>query len=192
MGKAYSKAARRRRLKHGTRDLAKPKSQVTLARWDQGATGQANRVGLVTEERGDRDAKTGKIINPNSVKGVRRVDMLEVYHKRGWISDRGYTAGEALRDAWSATQCGKGVDLSQDRVDATAKPDAAIAMQIDRVSRLLSISRRIPADDEAILHAVACEGRAISHLRQYRGMYHEKGKTHLREALDRLAKAMGG
>lgn len=185
---------KRKRLKRGTRDLAKPRAEVSLAepRWDQGAAGRANRIGLVTEERGDRDTATGKRINPNGVKGVRRVDMLEVYHKRGWISDRAYTAGEAIRNAWEATQQGKGADLSDVRVDRTPKADAAIDIKIDRVSKLVMLSKHIPTADMSIVFAVACEGRAISHLPEYRHRRHEAGKQHLREALERLASATGG
>lgn len=181
------------RLKTGTRDLAKPKGAVSLSspKWDQGATGQANRQDLVTEERGDRDPDTGKVINPNGVKGVRRVDMLETYHQRGVISDRGYTAGEALRDAWAGTQRSRGTDYSAPIVDSTSKPDAHIGIQIDRVSRYLDVSKRIAPQDKAILTAVVSEGRAIAHLLEYRGLSHDRGKVHLREALERLADAMG-
>lgn len=186
--------SKRKRLKHGTRDLAKPRAAVSLAepRWDQGAAGIANRIGLVAEGRGDRDASTGKQINPNGVKGVRRVDMLEIYHKRGWISDRAYTAGEGIRNAWEATLQGKGADLSDVRVDRTPKADAAIDIRLDRMSKLVMLSKHIPTTDMSIIFAVACEGRAISHLPQYRHRRHEAGKQHLREALERLAAATGG
>ncbi len=186
--------ARGAKLKHGTKVNAKPKSEVSLSqpRWDQGAAGQANRLGLVTEERGDVDADTGKTINPNGVRGVRRVNMLEVYFKRGVISRRGYTAGEALRAAWDATMQGKGSDISDVRVDRTPKADAAIDIRIDRLSRLLLISKHVPTCDIGIVFAVVCEGRAIGHLPMYRHRRHDAGKRHLFAALERLAAAMGG
>lgn len=188
-------AAKRKRakLKNGTRrDLVKPASAVSLSppRWDQGATGPANRIGLVTEERGALDPDKGRV-NPNGVKGARRVDMLEIYHARGWISDRGYTAGETLRDAWAGTQRGKGMDYTAERVDSTPKPDASIDIQIDRVSRLVSLSKRIHPDDHDIIYTVAYEQRPIAHLRQYRGRNHEAGKRHLFSAFERLADALG-
>lgn len=181
------------KLKKGTRDLAKSKGRVSLAspRWDQGAMGPANRIGLKTEGRGPRDAKTGKVVNPNGVKGVRRVDMLEIYHGRGWISDRGYTAGEQLRDAWAATQKGKGMDWSAERVDSTSRPDATIDIQVERVSRLAQVTRCIQSGDEGILWAVVGEGRAIGHMPRYRAERHDEGRQHLCGALDRLADAMG-
>ena len=182
----------KRKLKNGTNAKAKPKGQVSLARWDQGAMGAANRIGLVTEQRGHVDADTGETINPNGVKGVRRVDMLEVYHQRGWITDKGYTAGEALRDAWSMVHRAKGTDYTAVRVDSSSKPDAQVAILIDRVSRYHAVARRIAKGDEEILACVVEEGRAIAHLRQYRGAAHDAGKRHLCAALDRLALAMGG
>jgi hypothetical protein len=154
--------------------------------------GAANRIGLVTEQRGHVDADTGETINPNGVKGVRRVDMLEVYHQRGWITDKGYTAGEALRDAWSMVHRAKGTDYTAVRVDSSSKPDAQVAILIDRVSRYHAVARRIAKGDEEILACVVEEGRAIAHLRQYRGAAHDAGKRHLCAALDRLALAMGG
>lgn len=194
IGKAVQYAGTRAkpRLKVGTNVNAQKKGSVSLAvpRWDQGATGPANRAGLVTEGRGVTDPETGSVINPNGVKGARRVDMLETYHRRGWISDRGYTAGEALRDAWAENQKGQGNDWSMERVDSTPKPDAHIAIQIERVAKLVSVSRLVTADDMGILFAVACDGHAISRLKRYRGANHERGKAHLREALERLADAL--
>ena len=200
MSKAIESAAKwadaksKMRLKHGTCTKAQKRGDVSLAkpRWDQGATGQANRVGLVSEARGDVDPDTGERVNPNGVKGVRRVDTLELYHKRGVISDRGLTAGEALRDAWTSTQRSKGTDYAATRVDSTSKPDANIDIQIDRVSRYLAVAKHIEAGDKAILAAVVGEGRTVAHLKQYRRENLSKGMAHLRAALDRLAVAMGG
>lgn len=160
--------------------------------WDHGATGQANRIGLVVEERGEVDATTGKVTNPNKVTGVRRYDMLEVYHKRGWISTEGYNAGELLRMAWLKTQVGICAPWLRERVDSTPKPDAAVAIQIDRVSALVRISCMVPAEDDRIVTAVCGHGSAIGSLSEYRGRRHEEGKAHLRAALERLARRIEG
>ena len=186
------KRKRRTRLKSGTRVTAQPASQVSLARWDRGAMGQANRIGLVEEERGERDIATGKVINPNDVRGARRVDMLETYHLRGVITDRGYTAGEALRDAWAGTQRAPGTDWSQTRVDSTPKPDKHIDILVDRVSKYHWIARLVHKDDLRILTAVVEEGRIIASLPEYRALNYDKGKAHLRAALERLADQMEG
>ena len=186
------KRKRRTRLKSGTRITAQPASQVSLARWDRGAMGQANRIGLVEEERGELDIATGKVINPNDVRGARRVDMLETYAARGVISPRGYTAGEALRDAWCQTQRSKGVDWSSTRVDSTPKPGSFTAIMIDRVSKYDSIHRLVAREDARILAAVCEDGAAITVLPEYRNLNYDKGKAHLRAALERLADQMEG
>lgn len=178
------------RLKVGTNANAKPKEEVTLARWDGGATGPANRVGLVKEPRGTINPETGQISNPNNIIGMRRVDVLELYHRRGVISDRGLTAGEKLRDAWAGTMRGKGGDLSDIRVDRTAKADDQIDIRIERISKYHAIAKLIPNADKKLLIAVVGEGHTIAWLKQYRGGKLDKGKAHLRAALDRLADAM--
>lgn len=176
-----SRASKRRAMKG--------RKPVTVAQspWDHGADGPANRVGLVVEERGEIDPKTGKMQNPNGVTGVRRVDMLEIYHKRGWISTQGYNAAELLRTAWLRNEIGKCPPWLRERVDSSPKPDTAVTIQIDRMSALMRISRLVPADDERIVGCVCYGGNAIGSLREYRGSNHESGKAHLRKALDGLA-----
>lgn len=182
--------AKKRKLPPNTK--VQSAGDVTLARWDQGAMGPANRIGLVTEERGDTDPKTGRKINPNGVKGVSRYDMLTVYHKRGILSKRAFSAGETLRNAWEATQRGRGADLSGERVDSTSKPDATIAIHIDRVSKLVGFSRMVSTDDRELIETVAYHERPVSHLSKYRGLNHAKGVEHMQAAFERLADRMEG
>lgn len=170
----------------------KPKMTLAETPWDHGATGPANRIGLVIEERGDLDPDSGKLTNPNKVTGARRYDMLEIYHKRGWISTEGYNAGELLRMAWLKTQAGICAPWLRERVDSTPKPDAAVAIQIDRVSALVRISRMVAPEDDRIVTAVCGSGASIGSLPEYRGRRHEEGKAHLRAALDRLSQRMEG
>lgn len=177
MSKAKRRAGRKRNV-----PVTMPVSD-----WDHGAEGQANRIGLVVEKRGDVDPDTGEVVNPNGITGARRVDMLEIYARRGWISTRGYNAGEMIRAAWLGTEKGRGNDWTRERVDSSPKPDASIAIQIDRMSALIRVSRLVPAEDERIVDCVCCQGNAIGQLREYRGSQHERGKSHLRDALERLA-----
>lgn len=191
-------AKKRRRLKHGTKATAKPRAQVRLnpAPWDMGADGPASRSresDVVEAADPEVVPETGEVKrrNPNGVTRRQFYDMLDVYHRRGWISASGFEAGKKLRAAWEATEKGIGNDWSKERVDSSPKPDAAIAIQIDRMSALVGITRRIPQGDYRILINVACEGQAIGRLREYRGFHHEAGKAHLRDALDRLACRIG-
>lgn len=79
----------KRKLKNGTRYQAASISTVTttIAPWDMGATGPANRAGLEQEAATELDPETGKETpNPNRVKRMRRVDMLEVCAGRATIN----------------------------------------------------------------------------------------------------------
>jgi hypothetical protein len=168
----------------------RPAGKVSLAampdHWDMGAKGPANRVNLVQEPVTWTNEK-GEQVNPNNVKRMRRVDMLQKYARDEVITNRQLIAGATLRDAWSKTELGQGRDYSDPVVDSSPKPDQAIDIRIDRMSAYLSVSKLVPPEDKEILQAVACEGRAIAHLRQYRYRNVPKGKAHLAEALERLA-----
>lgn len=166
---------------------------VTLASspWDHGATGPANRVGLVVEDRGEVDPKTGKMRNPNGVTGVRRVDLLEYWHKRGSISTEGFNAGEALRNAFEATMRSKPALPGNDRVQSSPKPDHAVDIMVDRISAFERIMRHVAMKDREIISACVLDNATPAAIRGYRGAGYRKGLAHLREALDRLADALG-
>jgi hypothetical protein len=176
----------------------KPKPPITIkpSPWDHGATGPANRFGLVEEERGEVNAK-GKIVNPNGIKGVRRVDMLEFWSKRGTITPGGYNAAIALRAAFENTQRSPGTSFEQDRVDSSPKPDHAVTIQIDRISGFHRINRYLARDDTALVHHVVLGGGTpatfrIKGVRPYHGANYPAGLAELSAALERLHKAMGG
>ena len=167
---------------------------ITLS-WDMGATGIANSIGLVVEDRGEVDAKTGKRVNPNGVKGVRRIDMLEYYHRQGIISHRGHNAGCALRNAWEDTMRAPGWN-DNDRVQSSPKPDHQIAIQIDRVSKLHNAWRKVPREHAAMIEHIAIDrgsisGVRIKGVRPYLGANNAKGKEMLGIAFEDLADAMG-
>lgn len=153
--------------------------------WDQGATGPANRINLITEERGEVDPVSGKIINPNGVKGVRRVDMLEVWHRRGVISSAGYNAAEKLRDAYEGTLRAGGWPDSE-RVQSSPKPDMAVTIQIDRLSRYHTIARHIPQEDRPLIMACVLHQQTPA-AAGYQGRRYRAGLEALGSALDRFA-----
>jgi hypothetical protein len=193
---AAKRKGKERKLQHGTKATAKARGAVRLAPepWDKGADGPAARQRESEVVEGidpevDPDTNEVKRRNPNGVKRRVFYDMLDVYYRKGWITRRGYNAGADLRGAWEQTERSGG--YLQERVDSTPKPDKAIAMQIDRVSALVSITRRIPREDWRIVVTVACEKNAIGRLPEYRGRNHEAGKAHLYSALERLADRMG-
>lgn len=168
------------------------RGKVTLAPgpWDHGATGAANVAGLVIEERGETNPKTGKVTNPNGVTGMRRVDMLDLYLDRGVISPRAHAAGSILRTLWLRTEMGRCSPWLRDRVDSSPKPDASVAIQIDRLSALIRVSRLVPASDERVIDIVCAHGAGVGVLPEYRGPKHPLGIEHLSIALENLADRM--
>ncbi|AKG94567.1 hypothetical protein Shpa_57 [Paracoccus phage Shpa] len=167
---------------------AKPVSLPTP--WDHGADGQANRKGLVVEERGEVDAKTGKVTNPNRVTGVRRIDLLEYWHKRGTISTAGFNAASALRDAFEATQKSPPCLPDNDRVQASPKPDHAVTIQIDRISRYHRLRKFVDPTDAQIIDRCVLGGEHPGKV--YGALRTRQGFDDLRDALDRMADRMSG
>ena len=94
IGAAPSKKARNRKGR-------KPQPvTVSAIPWDTGATGPANRVAMVIEDRPFVDVETGKRTNPNGIKGARRRPWVETYHRQGKLTDAQYGAALALYAAY--------------------------------------------------------------------------------------------
>ena len=173
------------------------KARVTVAvpNWDMGAMGAAKRANLQMEDVAYLDPITGKAVNPNGVKRMRRFDMLEKYYRDQWISVRGFTAGEKLRDAWEQTQRGPGWP-DNDRVQSSAKPDHAIAIQTDRASKLIWVSAKVPKAhavivEHVVMHNGSISGVKVNGVRIYPGARLAIGRAALRLALDAMADALG-
>ncbi len=180
---------------HGKRAGRNPTKRDELA--ELGLITEAARMGMTIEDVKHFDQEKGHYVgSPNSEKRVRRVDMLETWHRKGVISTAGYNAAEKLRDAFAATQKAPGWP-DNDRVQSSPKPDHAVTIQIDRLSAYHRIAKLIPPQDSAIIATCVLQDRSAAHIvtdgrRPYYGPGHKAGLTHLREALDRLADKMQG
>ncbi len=158
--------------------------------WDAGAMGQANRLNLVTEDAGDQDPDTGKVVNPNGVKRMRRVDMIEVWFRRGIISAAGYNAARQLRNAFEATQRAPGWP-DNDRVQSSPKPDHAVTIQIDRLSRYAAVAKHVHPLDKNIIDACVIRSSPPRFVYPYlTGRRHHEGLALLAQALDRVANSL--
>lgn len=190
MAKTKSRKLARQRKQSLAGVMARRKGRVTMQEspWDHGATGQANRRGLVIEQRGDIDPDTGETINPNGITGARRIDLLQYWHKRGSISTGGYNAAVMLRDAFEATMRSKPCLPDNDRVQSSPKPDHAVTIQIDRISRYEKLARHVHPQDKQLISACVLDGQHPSRI--YGALRTREGLAHLREALDRLSDAM--
>lgn len=83
------------------KDRPRQSRVVTLmpTTWDAGATGMANRAGLIEEPAVEFDASTGRRTeNPNMVRRHRRKTMIEIYASgtRPWLSHSQAAAAERL------------------------------------------------------------------------------------------------
>lgn len=165
----------------------KTAKKVTMAQypWDLGPQTAAQSANKILEDAAEPDPETGVIHNPNGVMRARRVDMLEVYHRRGWISTRGFVAADRLRRAWLNTQRAPGGYPL--RVDTSPKPDQSIDILLSRISTLAALSAHISQDDRAILECIVYHDLALGHLPAFRGRHFRAGVKKMAEALERLA-----
>jgi hypothetical protein len=171
---------------------AQPHRPSAAVFWDVGAAGPANRVNLKVEDAAEINPATGKPHNPNNIKRLRRVDMVEIWHRKGIISTEGYNAAVVLRAAFENTLRAPGWP-DNDRVQSSPKPDVAVAMQIDRLSAFVGILAYVrPADRPIIDACVLHGGTPASAFRQYRGRRYEVGLRVLSDALDAVAAALSG
>ena len=186
MGKA-------KRLKHGTKATAAPPAEVSLpvTPWDLGPNTAAQRAGKVIEEETTLNLETGKWeVNPNGVKRARRVDVLETYHRRGWLDARQFNVAEKLRNAWENTQRGPTPKLGQ-KVDSSPNPDHAVTIQMDQIGDFILLMGRVPKADKQIIGRCVLDGATPASLPKFRGARLGAGVAALRNALDRLATAIG-
>ncbi len=187
----------------------KRQSRVALARrkpraatvapcpWDLGPTTAAQQAGKITEEATYTDPETGEKLNPNGVKRARRIDVAEFYFNKGYISESGWKAARAIREAWEATMQSQPA-IKKVQVDSSPKPDAAVVIQVDRLSKLASVSKHIPPGYRGMIeHVVMSNQSAWSYHRITKRKHlsvierRELAKKALRIMLDEVAKRMG-
>ena len=167
-----------------------PRKPVSLdaSPWDTGPRPAAREHLAVVEERGEVDPRTGRMLNPNRVCGLRYRDLLEVWHTRGVISGAGHDAAVRLRDAFEATQRAPGWP-DNDRVQSSPKPDHAVTITVERISAFHRLNRLVAAGDRAIVDACVLEQGTPARA-GYKGERYQDGLAHLCAALDRLAAAV--
>ena len=111
----------------------------------------------------------------------------------GTIRRRATTPPKKLRDAYEATGKSPGWPATMTRVQSSPKPDHAVTIQMDRFG-IAALMARLQWDGAIVWHCIL-QGRTADNRR------HQPPQTlcarqcrrlaHVREALDRLAAAMG-
>ena len=160
----------------------KPKPTTAPTPWDQGATGPANQHGLVIEERGDMDLKTGKRINPNRVFGKRRMPIFMRMLRQGRIDQHHAASAERLYSAWAGYPASDPLAALGSRVDGGGCDDANVT-RIDRQREFFILKAMIPAQCWPVVEHVVINDLPI------RGM---TGCSHAEAFAAQLAKLTAG
>jgi len=160
--------------------------------WDLGPNTAAQWHMARTEPADYTDPETGKRTNPNGVRRKKRVDFVTRYAGKGLISKRQLAAAVLLRDSWEATMKSPPA-IKKVQVDTFPNPDAAIAIQVDRMGRFHNVMRYVPQIDKVILEHVVINNRSIPSL--HGGTNAARARRYmkrLRDALERLADRLEG
>lgn len=187
--------SRRKLTRKGRRADRKP---VTLSAMPEAKTGDigpdtpAQRQGRIIEAADWACPETGKRMNPNGIRRARKIDLIESYYRRSTnplIDARQFKAAQALRNAYEQTQKSAPA-IKKVQVDTTPKPDANVAIMIDRISGYHSISKLIPSECMAVIDTVVMQNRAIGSHPAYKAWNHAKGVDLLRQGLDAIAEGL--
>ena len=162
MGQALAK---KRRKKWTTQIAAsethRRQASVTLPDmpWDRGADGPANRIGLVEEPRGEVDEKTGKVRNPNGVKGVRRRLWVETYWQQGKLTRGQLNVARELLDAHEGRKAQD--PLAAIKIDRqTGKPDPQAAA-FDKRRKFHAMWAVVPLFARPVIEHVVINNRPL-------------------------------
>lgn len=128
---------------------------------------------------------------PDDANGRRRrrgTHAIEMMHRQKRLTTQQAAAGEALSIAWEATQRSPSVDLSEERVDRSPRPDERATVLIEAQTRYGRLMKHVPVDCRGVVMRVACEGRVIA---AGGGVQHRTAMHRLHRGLDALADHLG-
>ena len=158
MGQALAK---KRRKQIAASERQRRHASVTLPEmpWDRGADGPANRVGLVEEPRGEVDEDTGKVKNPNGVRGVRRRLWVETYWQQGKITRGQLNVARELLDAHEGRKAQD--PLAAIKIDRqTGKPDPQAAA-FDKRRKFHAMWAQVPLFARPVIEHVVINNRPL-------------------------------
>lgn len=158
---------------------------------DMGASSKAQWADCIVEPAVDIDPETGKEAkNPNGSQRRRRLSRIDDMHRRKQLDNRQWQAAQHLQDAWEST-LRTPEKIKRVQVDTSPKPDAQIAIQVDRMTRLVAVSRYIPQHAKQVVWWVVCDNRSVASMPGARNTYRRSRYTErLRDGLDALASAL--
>lgn len=110
-----------------------------------------------------------KMEGPNNVGRRQRVSQLDRWKAK--LSQRQYQAAEDLYNAYSRVEMLSSGGELKEQVDASPKPDAVVATQVDAMSSLVRLTQSIPANMVYVVDHVLRENLPISRLGKNHGMH---------------------
>jgi hypothetical protein len=137
---------------------------VRSAPWDMGATGPANQIGLVDQERGEVDLATGKVINPNRVFGKVRMPVFMRMMKQNRITPEHAASAQRLYAAWAGHPTRDPIAAISDRVDRSGTTDPNVIM-VDRRREFRTLWAMVPDDCKPVVEHVILDDLPIRAMR---------------------------
>ncbi len=111
----------------------------------------------------------------------RRINAIESIT----LTMRQEQAAKAIEEAWCLLQrCSSGGELKE-QVDASPKPDATVARQVDAQSRWHYVTAALMRGEKRLVQWVCCENQSI--LLAKRKLGEARATERFREAMDRVA-----
>ena len=132
-------------------------------------------------ELATRDTVVEKIEGPNNMARRVRINQIRQMEKQGKLTMRQIQAADAIQEAHCRLEAMSSGGALKERVDASPKPDAIIASQVDAQSRWIFVTERIPRADRAIVEAVCCHNKPL------RVAHGPRQLERFRNAMDRVA-----
>ena len=171
--------AKQRRIKKRKSRARKPHVPLPF-NGDHGPNTEAARAGKVLEEITDEKGK-----NPNRMARLRHVSAIEALK----LPTRQQQAAQAIEEAWLCVQqLSSGGPLKQ-KVDASPKPDAAVAAQVDAHSRWVKATGALTPADKTIVYWVCCQNKPLGIIARQLGIKHARAA--FEDAMERTADALG-
>lgn len=118
----------------------------------------------------------------------RRLSALERMQRRGALTPWQAAAGERLAEAWEATERSPSLDLAQERVDASPRPDQRTLILMEAQHRYAKLAEVVPPAAWPVVFRVACLGVALP---RRDGRQARRALDLLRLGLDALALHLG-
>ena len=150
----------KRKLKYGTRNRAKKNVSVGPATPWGGDHGTGTLAATANTEIVELKDEKGR--NPNRMAYRRRINVLDTMADK--LSMRQMQAAQEIQDAYSRVQMLSSGSPLKEQVDASPKPDAVIAGQVDAISRLKRAMDAVPNAMRDVIEGVCWHNQTIRHI----------------------------